>query len=549
MMARWMIVAAALALLTAQTRVHAQNAFSYQGRLEKDGAPTDGLANFIFTLWNTPAGGTQIGSAVILANVPVVDGLFTVEVDFGADVFNTATSHLEIEVESPFGSGVYETLTPRTPILTVPKAQYASQSRQWKSSGSGITNASDLFVGVNRDSRVTLVEYFGIRAPINSGYGGMYISTDGGNARPFYGYSTGTESGTKRTAWHYLDGVTGDFRLNLNGFDRFKMSLDGRVGINSEPNNDIQLHVDSSVSAINGSSMGDSRTGVSGFATGVSGVGVSGTATGLQGIGVYGETTGANGFGGYFVGEGYFSDRLGIGANNPAHQLHVLEDSDGLNAVHLERTVAALTGSDLLELVVAAGSSPGAQLIEAQVGTNVVFKVNASGDVFADGTFTGGGADFAEMVPITDGYETVRPGDVIVLDPTTDGGFAMSQTPRSTLVAGIYSTKPGLLGSTHDWDDVARALADTSEGDEPPHYNTLDLGATIDEIPLAMIGIVPCKVSAENGAIRPGDLLVTAALPGHAMRDENPRNGTIVGKAMGTLEHGTGIIRVLVTLQ
>jgi len=30
------------------------------------------------------------------------------------------------------------------------------------------------------------------------------------------------------------------------------------------------------------------------------------------------------------------------------------------------------------------------------------------------------------------------------------------------------------------------------------------------EVPLAMVGIVPCKATAENGAIRRGDLLVTS---------------------------------------
>ncbi|MCH8981558.1 hypothetical protein IH922_06010 [candidate division KSB1 bacterium] len=60
---------------------------------------------------------------------------------------------------------------------------------------------------------------------------------------------------------------------------------------------------------------------------------------------------------------------------------------------------------------------------------------------------------------------------------------------------------------------------------------------------------MPCKVSAENGAIRPGDLLVTSSLPGHAMRDDKPGVGTVLGKALGSLNSGTGVIRVLVTMQ
>ncbi len=72
-----------------------------------------------------------------------------------------------------------------------------------------------------------------------------------------------------------------------------------------------------------------------------------------------------------------------------------------------------------------------------------------------------------------------------------------------------------------------------------------------NEIPMAMVGIVPCKVSAENGAIEIGDLLVTASTPGHAMKgtDRSRMLGAVVGKALEPLREGTGVIQVLVTLQ
>jgi len=78
-----------------------------------------------------------------------------------------------------------------------------------------------------------------------------------------------------------------------------------------------------------------------------------------------------------------------------------------------------------------------------------------------------------------------------------------------------------------------------------------DEAAAQAEIPLAVVGIVPCKVSAENGAIRPGDLLVTSSLPGHAMKgtDRSRMMGAVVGKALGSLDRDTGVIQVLVTLQ
>jgi hypothetical protein len=111
-------------------------------------------------------------------------------------------------------------------------------------------------------------------------------------------------------------------------------------------------------------------------------------------------------------------------------------------------------------------------------------------------------------------------------------------------VAGIHSTKPGVLGSERDWDKPAK-----DENGESGIYTMEEMAARFNEVPLAVVGIVPCKVSAENGAINPGDLLVTSSTPGHAMRDEDPRTGTVVGKALEPLASGTGLIRVLVTLQ
>ena len=67
-----------------------------------------------------------------------------------------------------------------------------------------------------------------------------------------------------------------------------------------------------------------------------------------------------------------------------------------------------------------------------------------------------------------------------------------------------------------------------------------------DEIQLAIVGIVPTKVCDEGGAIRAGDLLVTASVPGHARKaPANPKPGTILGKALGGLASGKGSVEVL----
>jgi hypothetical protein len=164
--------------------------------------------------------------------------------------------------------------------------------------------------------------------------------------------------------------------------------------------------------------------------------------------------------------------------------------------------------------------------------TPVVFGSGTAGlipQVFADGGFQPNGADFAESVQVTGHPNKYAPGDLLVIDQAGKRRLALAQDAYSTLVAGIYSTKPGMLGTTHKIDEHARK----------------------DEVPLAVVGIVPCNVSAENGPIAAGDLLVTSSTPGHAMKgtDRSRMLGAVVGKALEPFEKGTGVIQILVTLQ
>jgi hypothetical protein len=69
---------------------------------------------------------------------------------------------------------------------------------------------------------------------------------------------------------------------------------------------------------------------------------------------------------------------------------------------------------------------------------------------------------------------------------------------------------------------------------------------------LATDGTVPAvKVTAANGPIHVGDLLVTSDSPGVAMKADLSKaiTGTVIGKALGNLERGTGTMPVLITLK
>jgi len=162
-------------------------------------------------------------------------------------------------------------------------------------------------------------------------------------------------------------------------------------------------------------------------------------------------------------------------------------------------------------------------------GTAAMFRVEReTGNVYADGSYYGSGfhtgsADVAEWVQVS---EPVEPGDVLEIDPTRSEHYRLARGPCSDLVAGVVSTAPGVVLGT------------------PPHPSHLTSHAQ-----LALLGIVPVKVTDEGGPIRPGDLLVSSPTPGHAMRWDPEQGGEcgagLVAKALELHEEERGLILAL----
>ena len=102
-------------------------AFTYQGQLKYGGVPVSETCNLTFALWNDPLDAdpsSQIGSTLTFDGpdaVDVVNGLFTVDLDFGADAFTGYARWLEITVEL-VASGESGTLSPRQEMSPAPRA-------------------------------------------------------------------------------------------------------------------------------------------------------------------------------------------------------------------------------------------------------------------------------------------------------------------------------------------------------------------------------------------------------------------------------------------
>lgn len=121
------IVSGLLVGLVASITAAQSTDFTYQGRLANSGTFVTGLADMKFELFGQASGGAPLSASVDLHNVALVDGLFTVDLDFG-DQFDGSARFLEISISTPPGAP-FTTLAPRTPIKAAPMALYALNSQ------------------------------------------------------------------------------------------------------------------------------------------------------------------------------------------------------------------------------------------------------------------------------------------------------------------------------------------------------------------------------------------------------------------------------------
>lgn len=101
--------------------------FTYQGRLTDSASAANGTYEMQFALYDAASNGSHIGSTITNTNVSVSNGIFSVELDFGASSFPGADRWLEISVKKP-SEGSYTTLTPRQKINSTPYAIRATSA-------------------------------------------------------------------------------------------------------------------------------------------------------------------------------------------------------------------------------------------------------------------------------------------------------------------------------------------------------------------------------------------------------------------------------------
>ncbi len=617
-------------------------AFTYQGKLNSQGTVANGIYDLRFRLYDDVAGGIQVGPELCSDNVSVIDGLFTVSLDFGPQ-YSGDGRFLEIEVRADQnqdcsdGSG-FNLLLPRQPLTAAPYAAFALNGTpgpqgepgpqgpegpmgfpgfpglngldgatgpagpagpMGPSGPSGPTgpvgatgaspftlsgpnayyNAGNVGIGTNTplqklDVNGALMLRGGViqngTAAIPTGDLGLYSQISGvwmrfvTNNAPFQWYADGL-SGTTSQMTLTADGKLGignaspQIGIDMRGNDIIgstattgtqhstlnrgtKISFGYipvgsgefagmRAVVNPGTNNcgnsgdllfntwECNTATSREVMRINGRGNVGIGSAAPGSKLTVAGT-VESTSGGFKFPDGTTQTSAASGNGIFSLSgtNAYYNNgNIGIGTATPNHKLSF--------GTYVGATVPTITvyesGTDKY------GIGMESNAMNFWAGGVVKAKVRSDGTFEVKTLQIDGGADLVE------GFDSVtkdiEPGTLMVIDPEHPGQLMPCNGAYDSKVAGIVSGAGGVKPGIH--------MGQNGEMD----------GAN----PVAMTGRVYVKCSASGGSIRPGDLLTTSDLRGHAMKaaDRTLAPGATIGKAMSSLDNGEGLVLVLVNLQ
>jgi hypothetical protein len=511
--------------------------FTYQGQLNDNGAPANGNYDMQFKLYDALTAGNQIGSTLTQPSVQATNGAFTAQLDFGAPAFPGGTRFLEVRVRKAGTTAAY-TVQPRTQITSTPYAIRALSAASADASAAGTISATSIATGAGTPHSLPLhvngTSWFqGDTTPLPGSVGkGVaigYTSADAGYVFA-YDYTTGTPKSLM------LNGPGGDVVVGSGN-----LLVGGKVGIGTS--------VPASLLQISGGTIGAPFAGLIIDQT-VGRVGtqlpnLSGNMLALRSVD---DSTFPVGVTSNFVVNS--RGRVGIGTASPDHLLGIsggpgwtkqswsgaLELDNGgaigwkANSVGNGFGIGHTTGGLYFFHT---ASPPGATGSPANY--DLIIKDN--GHVSVNVLEIQGGADLSEKFDVGSASKAAdaeladrQPGLLVSIDPQHPGKLVVSDRAYDRRVAGVISGAGGVAPGM-----IMGQAGSVASGQQP----------------VALNGRVYCWADTSSGPIRPGDLLTTSNVPGHAMRVTNyaKAHGAIIGKAMSGLQTGRGLVLALVTLQ
>ncbi len=142
-------------------------------------------------------------------------------------------------------------------------------------------------------------------------------------------------------------------------------------------------------------------------------------------------------------------------------------------------------------------------------------------------------------------------GDIVLTNADCAEEFDVSQPDAKAGTVLVLDDKPGQLRPSEGAYDTRVAGVISGAGDYRPGIVLDRKGPQEGRRPVALVGKVFCQVEADSAPVRPGTLLTTSEIPGHAMAaiDRERAFGAVLGKALAPLETGSALLPVLVALQ
>ena len=554
-----MALIALLSAVNLQPSTFAQGtAFTYQGQLSDNGTPANGSYDLTFAVFDALTMGTQVSATLTMAATSVSNGLFTVALDFGQGVFTGDPRWLEVGVSTHGSGGAFTTLTPRQAITPTPYAILANTASNVVP-GSVVTTVNALHddVTLAAGANVTITPSGNTLTIASSGVGGTGIWSVNGNNAFYNAGNVGIGTSSPKAPLHVASGgvaVTGatspysgagaGIFMESGAFGGALFAFDyttylprplllnnpgGNVGIGTiSPAAKLTVYDPASVSH---------RIETGGDVNAWARVEFANS----NGQWDVGTSRGYNGDQLYFNREGAATSALALQPNGDATFGGDVTLSGSASVSHRIQTSGGVNSWTRIEFANADGQwnvgtsrgYNGDQFYLARQGSaSAAFSIQPNGDAYAGGNLSvcaltiRGGCDLAEPFPMQDAIEK---GSVVVIDSEHPGQLKLSSRAYDTCVAGIVSGGNGIN----------------------PGIALRQDGAFSDGQNVALTGRVYVRADAAFGAIKPGDLLTTSDTPGHAMRvtDHAKAQGAVLGKAMGGLQAGKGLVLTLVTLQ
>jgi hypothetical protein len=514
--------------------------FTYQGELKQSGSTVTGLADLKFRLYTASTGGTQIGSELSLPSASLTSGRFSADLDFGAPAFAGQARYLEIDVRFPAGSGTYTTLSPRQPVRPAPYALFALSGNPGPTGPQGSTGAQGVPGPTGAQGSQGVPGPTGAQGsqgvPGPTGAQGSQGGQGPAGASPFTligsnaVYTAGNVGIGSSSPAGLLELQGGSFANGTGGnpyalaytFGGYRHWIKTRHNNAFDGGNAIEFYLNTGVNSGDSSSPGVGNTQVlalNGANLGCVGIGNSAPGKRLQ-IGDQ-AVQGSEGM-----------IRLSSRSNGPI----------GTAARTWDIGVPQL-GDDTANGYSFVIDDPG-------TGTTPEFMIQWGSGYVGIGTMTPqarldvAGTARAQVIEITGGSDLAEPYSIAA---------AGEVLPVAGMVVSIDAARIGQLRvAAAAYDHAVAGIISGANGIQPG-ITLRQAGTVADgQLPVASVGRVWCWCDADQGGpISAGDLLTTSGTAGHAMKaaDSGRADGATIGKAMSSLEHGRGLVLVLVSLK